>query len=41
LPLDNPDRCHDIYLQQAATVSSHVHSKSLSLVITWFSITWS
>jgi len=33
LSLDNPDRCQDIYLQQATTISSHVHSKSLQIIM--------
>ena len=28
LPLDTPNGCQDIYLQQATTASSHIHSKS-------------
>ena len=28
LPLDTPNRCQDIYFQQATTASSHIHSKS-------------
>ena len=28
LSLDTPNRCQDIYLQQATNASSHIHSKS-------------
>ena len=33
MPLDTPNRCQDIYLQQATTFSSHVNSKSLQVII--------